>query len=135
MGANVRSVLAALSLAAAIGVAGTAHAQFSLPTTAQAAPNPESLFRNQCGACHTLSPTDGPRQGPPLAGVIGRHAGRADGFKYSADLAGADFTWDEQRLDAWLTNPQEVLPSAQMAYRQANPATRRMIIQWLKEQH
>ncbi|MHC2337287.1 hypothetical protein ACVIW0_006576 [Bradyrhizobium sp. USDA 4454] len=34
---------------------------------------------------------------------------------------------------AWLTNPQDVIPGAVMAYRQAKPETRAMIIAYLKE--
>ena len=45
----------------------------------------------------------------------------------------ADFVWDEARLDAWLTNPQAVIPGAVMAYRQAKPETRAAIIAYLKE--
>ena len=43
------------------------------------------------------------------------------------------FVWDDARLDAWLTNPQQVIPGAVMAYRQAKPETRAMIIAYLKE--
>ena len=75
------------------------------------------------------------RQGPPLGGVIGRPAGSVPGFKYSEGFATAHFTWDDDHLDAWLTNPQAVIPTAVMAYRQANPAIRKSIIDWLKEQH
>ncbi len=132
MGTTVRAVLTALGLVTLM--AGAAHAQFPMPQ-ATATPNPESLFRNQCGTCHVLSPAEGPRQGPPLAGVVGRHAGSVPGFKFSPGFASADWTWDEDRLDAWLTNPQAVIATAQMAYRQGNPATRHTIIQWLKEQH
>jgi cytochrome c len=115
-------------------LAPAAHAQFS-PPAAPAPPSPDSLFRNQCGTCHLLSATEGPRQGPPLGGVFGRRAGSAPGFKYSAGFADATFDWDVQHLDAWLTNPQAVVPGAVMVYRQANPATRHTIIDWLKEQH
>jgi cytochrome c len=109
-------------------------AQFSVPGPA-AAPSPDALFRNQCGTCHTLSAAEPLRQGPPLGGVFGRKAGSVVGFKYSAGFAKADFTWDAQHLDAWLTHPQAVIPGAVMGYRQANPATRKAIIDWLKEQH
>ncbi len=114
-------------------VASAAHAQFPLP--ASPAPSPDTLFRNQCGTCHTLSATEPFRQGPPLGGVFGRKAGSVPGFGYSAGFANAGFTWDAQRLDSWLTNPQAVIPGAVMAYRQANPAIRKTIIDWLKEQH
>ena len=60
-------------------------------------------------------------------------AGKLDGFRYSAGFAQADFAWDEARLDAWLTNPQAVIPTAVMAYRQPKPETRAAIIGYLKE--
>jgi cytochrome c len=114
--------------------ARAAQAQFQLPAPS-APPGPDTLFRTQCGTCHVLSAKDGPRQGPPLGGVFGRKAGSASGFKYSAGFADVAFAWDAPHLDAWLTNPQAVIPGAVMAYRQANPATRHTIIDWLKEQH
>ena len=117
-----------------IGAASAAHAQFPLPAAASG-PSPDTLFKNQCGTCHTLSAQDPPRQGPPLGGIFGRKAGSMSGFKYSAGFADADFSWDAQRLDAWLTRPQAVIPGSVMAYTQANPVTRRNIIDWLKEQH
>ena len=45
----------------------------------------------------------------------------------------ADFAWDDARLDAWLTNPQEMIPGAVMAYRQSRPETRAAVIAYLKE--
>jgi len=45
----------------------------------------------------------------------------------------ADFVWDDARLDAWLTNPQQIIPGAVMAYRQPKPETRAAIITYLKE--
>ena len=59
-------------------------------------------------------------------------AGKVEGFRYSPGLAQAGFTWDEARLDAWLTNPQAVIPGAIMAYRQARAETRAAIITYLK---
>ena len=102
---------------------------------AAAPPDGATLFTNQCATCHVLNAKDGQRQGPPLAGIIGRSAGTVPGFAYSKGFAQAGFTWTPEKLDAWLTNPQAVIPGAVMAYRQANPDTRRLIINWLKEQH
>ena len=122
-------------LAVLIGVfvvtAGVAHAQFTAPATK---PDPAALFRNQCATCHSLDVAAPPRQGPTLAGVFGRHAGSIASFHYSAGFANADFAWDEQHLDAYLTNPQSVVAGAIMPYRQANPATRAAIIGYLKDQ-
>jgi cytochrome c len=108
-------------------------AQFNPPI--QVTPvDPATLFTNQCGTCHSVKPNDAPRQGPNLNGVFGRKAGSLPGFKYSAGFAQADFVWDEPHLDAYLTNPQAMIKGGIMAYRQANPATRKAIIVWLKEQ-
>jgi cytochrome c len=64
---------------------------------------------------------------------MGRQAGKLEGFRYSAGFAQASFAWDESKLDAWLTNPQDVIPSAVMAYRQPKPDTRAAIIAYLRE--
>jgi cytochrome c len=124
------AVLASASLA----VAGMARAQMTLPTAAPAADG-ATLALNHCGTCHSFTAGDAPRQGPNLHGVIGRRAGTLPGFAYSAGFAHAKFSWDAAHLDAWLSDPQSVIPSAVMLYRQPDPATRRLIIGWLEEQH
>jgi len=107
-----------------------ASAQISLP--APKSPDGAVLFKQQCATCHTTSLSDPPRQGPPLVQIIGRPAGKVEGFHYSPGLAQAGFTWDEARLDAWLANPQAIVPDAIMTYRQAKPETRAAIITYLK---
>ena len=97
-------------------------------------PNPEALFRNQCATCHTLNSADTQRQGPTLAGVIGRHAGSVPGYRYSPGFSHVDFVWDDAHLDAYLTNPQSVVPGAVMPYRQAKADVRKSIIAYLKAQ-
>ncbi|RZM94890.1 cytochrome C [Bradyrhizobium genosp. SA-3] len=94
-----------------------------------------TLFKQQCAVCHTTSLSEPMRQGPPLVKIVGRPAGKLDGFRYSENLAKADFAWDEAKLDAWLANPQAVVPGVVMAYRQAKPETRAAIITYLKEQN
>lgn len=121
-----------LPLAPAILAAPAALAQFQVPAVTP--PDGASLFRTQCGTCHSLDPADPPRQGPLLKGVYGRRAGSMPGFHYSAGFAHADFTWDAAHLDRWLTDPQGVIPGAVMLYRQSDPAVRSRIIGYLKEQ-
>jgi cytochrome c len=123
--------------AIALGLLGTfclvtmAHAQIPLPTAKP--PDGATLFKQQCGTCHTDNETDPVRQGPSLFNIVGRRAGSMDGFKYSSGFAKADFAWDEAGIDAWITNPQEMIPGAVMAYRQARPEIRAAIIAYLKE--
>jgi len=103
-----------------------------IPLPAAKPPDGAALFKQQCATCHTTDLTEPVRQGPPLVKIIGRPAGKFEGFKYSPALAKADFAWDESRLDAWLTDPQAVIPGVVMAYRQAKPDTRAAIITYLK---
>jgi cytochrome c len=110
---------------------GTASAQMPLP--AAKPPDGPTLFKQQCSTCHTTNLSEPVRQGPPLSGIVGRKAGQVDGFHYSPGFAKADFVWDDSKLDAWLTNPQEVIPGTIMAYRQARPETRAALIAYLKE--
>ena len=119
-----------LGFCSALLVVGVASAQMMLPSAKP--PDGAALFKTQCATCHTTNTTDPPRQGPTLAKIVGRKAGKVEGFKYTPGLARADFTWDEAKLDAWLTNPQAMISDANMAYRQAKPETRSAIIAYLK---
>ncbi|MEH2566948.1 cytochrome c [Bradyrhizobium sp. AZCC 2289] len=120
-----------LGFCGALFVVQVAGAQMPLP--AAKPPDGATLFKQQCATCHTANLSDPVRQGPSLFKIVGRPAGRMDGFHYSAGFAKADFAWDEARLDAWLTNPQQMIPGAVMAYRQAKPETRAAVIAYLKE--
>ena len=96
------------------------------PGPAGGLPEGAALFRQQCGACHVIDP------GSP--GGVGRKAGSVEGFQYSAALKGADFVWDEEKLDAYLTNPQNVVKGGIMPYRQSKQDVRQKVIDYLKEQ-
>jgi cytochrome c len=120
-----------LGFCAALLAVQIAEAQMPLPSAKP--PDGPTLFKQQCATCHTTNSSDPVRQGPSLFKIVGRAAGKAEGFKYSAGLSAADFVWDEAKLDAWLTNPQAVIPGAVMAYRQVKPETRAVIIAYLKE--
>ncbi|KRR08432.1 cytochrome C [Bradyrhizobium jicamae] len=96
-------------------------------------PDGATLFKQQCATCHTTTLSDAVRQGPSLFKIVGKAAGKADDFRYSAGFAKADFVWDEARLDAYLANPQATIPGSIMAYRQPRAETRAAIIAYLKE--
>ena len=117
---------------ALLALAFPAQAQIALPQAE--APDGATLFRRQCGTCHSLVAGE-IRQGPSLAGVYGRKAGTLPGFKYSAGFADTDWVWDDAHLDPYLTNPQAVIKGGVMGYRQANADVRQAIIGYLKEQH
>src|SRR5262245_17604769 len=122
-----------LGFCGAMLVVTVAVAQMPLPAAKR--PEGPTLFKQQCATCHTTNLSEPMRQGPSLFGIVGRRAGSAEGFHYSASFGKADFVWDDARLDAWMTNPQEMLPGTVMAYRQAKPEIRAAIIAYLKELH
>jgi cytochrome c len=90
-----------------------------------------TLFKQQCATCHFTKLSEPVRQGPSLFRIVGRPAGKVDDFHYSA--AKADFARDDARLDAWLANPEAIIPGAIVAYRQPKAETRAAIIAYLKE--
>lgn len=123
---------AVIVLCLAGGASPTALAQFTPPTSTKI--DSATLFSRQCGTCHVVAADGGPRQGPNLHGVFGRKAGSLPGFKYSPGYATSGIVWDDAALDAYLTNPQALIPGSVMGYRQANADTRKTIVDWLKEQ-
>ena len=118
---------------ATLGLPHVAQAQFTIPAAPVVADG-ATLFARQCGTCHVVTADGGVRQGPNLRGVFGRRAGSVAGFAYSPGYASSGIVWDEANLESYLTNPQAMIPGSVMAYRQADPAVRRTIIAWLREQ-
>ena len=69
-----------------------------------------------CMACHTAVAGAPNMTGPNLHGIIGRKAATAPGYSYSDALKSAGWTWDPERLDAWLSGPAKVLPGTKMTF-------------------
>jgi len=100
----------------------------------QAAPDPGAggeLFATWCSGCHRL---ERGIIGPPLAGVVGRHAGAVAEYPYSPALLRSGIVWSPAALDKWLARPQEFVPGALMTVSITDPATRRDIIAYLEAQ-
>ena len=118
---------AALSAMAGAGIPLAAQ-QLSAPPSA--APSGAKLFGQQCGACHSQVRGE-TRVGPSLYAVGGRLAGTLPGFQYSAALRGSRIRWNAASLDRWLTDTGAAVPGNAMPYRQADPAKRKLIIDYL----
>ena len=70
----------------------------------------------QCAACHSVAPGEH-MTGPSLAKVWNQKAASAEGFsRYSEALKRADAVWNEATLDAWLVNPEKLLPGTSMTF-------------------
>lgn len=88
-----------------------------------------ALYDDQCSACHA---PDEDRSGPHHRGVIGRRAGSVAGFDYSEALAVARFTWSDATLDAWLADPQALVPGQRMDVAIEDAQDRADLIAYLK---
>ena len=113
-------------LAAAFAIAAAAA-----PAVAGDAVHGKELYESRCGACHSL---DANRVGPAHRGVYGRTAGTAANFSYSTAVKNSGVVWQENTLDAWLTNPQALIPGQRMNFRVATAEDRADIIAYLREQ-
>jgi cytochrome c len=89
----------------------------------------QQLYESRCIACHS---PDANRVGPMHRGVFGRKAGSVPGYAYSTALKNAGFVWDAAKLDAWLTDPQALVPGQKMNFKVAKPQDRADLIAYLK---
>lgn len=90
----------------------------------------ERLFRQRCGACHTVQAGQN-RAGPTLAGIVDRKAGSVEGARYSQAMRDAGITWDAARLDTYLGNPRAMVPGTSMTVAVPGAADRASIIAYL----
>ncbi len=73
----------------------------------------------KCYACHALEGPDPTVQGPPLAGVVERAVAAEPGFAYSPALrayAARQERWTPDALDAFIADPQRVVPNNGMGF-------------------
>lgn len=90
----------------------------------------ESLFKALCSGCHSM---DRHRAGPALNDVFGRMAGKANGFKYSKALGDASHVWTREKLVAWLSSPEVLVPGQAMDYRLELSRDREDVVQYLAQ--
>ena len=115
------SILAAL----AIGRGGAASAEGD-------AAEGKKVFK-KCAVCHSVEPAEN-KVGPSLAGVVGRPAASVEGFKYSDAMKASGIVWTEDKLDAYLVSPKEVVPDGKMKFAGLKKEDdRRNVIEYLKQ--
>jgi nitrite reductase (NO-forming) len=72
------------------------------------------VFR-KCQACHSLERGKN-GLGPSLAGLIGKKASDVPNYNYSQAMKGSNLTWDVATLDAYLSDPQKLVPGNKMPF-------------------
>ena len=70
-------------------------------------------FNNACRTCHVVREGDN-RLGPNLHKIIGRKAGSLPDYNYSGAMKEAGFVWDEEKLERFIANPDELVPGNSM---------------------
>jgi cytochrome c len=87
----------------------------ALPQASQGADaaSEQQAFNNACRTCHVMREGDN-RLGPNLHKIIGRKAGSLPDYNYSGAMKEAGFVWDEQKLERFIANPDEVVPGNSM---------------------
>ncbi|WP_084461106.1 c-type cytochrome [Curvibacter gracilis] len=122
-----------LLTARAEGPAGLARAQAAEASApggllAGSASRGQALYQERCAACHAVDTNDA---GPLHRGVLGRRAGTVPGFDYSPALRASRLVWTRQSLDAWLRNPEALIPGQAMDEQVADPQARQDLIAYL----
>jgi cytochrome c len=97
----------------------------------------ERVFQ-RCYACHSVDATEGKLPGPNLRCVLGRVAGALPGFEFSPALTEAGrargLVWTRETLDAFLADPQRVVPGTEMSLPGLpDPGDRRDVIDYLAQ--
>ncbi|WP_245310759.1 c-type cytochrome [Bradyrhizobium valentinum] len=87
----------------------------ALPQASQGAQDAsgQQAFNNACRTCHIVREGDN-RLGPNLHKIIGRKAGSLPDYGFSSAMKEAGFVWDEEKLDRFIANPDEVVPGNSM---------------------
>ena len=105
-------------------------AVFARQTGATDADRGKAAFE-KCAACHSLEPGQNDTA-PTLAAIFGRKAATED-YRYSSAMTRSDITWDEKTLDAFIEDPQALVPGNRMAFDGVkDPAERSQLLEYLK---
>jgi cytochrome c len=102
-----------------VGLGLAAGAAFlALSVTAQAAGDPvagKGVFA-RCAICHSIVKGGPNGIGPNLFGVVGRKAGTAANFNYSAAMKNSGITWGGDKLEDYIEHPAQIVPGNKMAF-------------------
>jgi len=102
------------------------------PLAAYAGDHGADIFR-ACVACHTLSPDEGNRAGPTLAGIFGRRIATLPGYNFSDALKKLDIVWTPETVSKLFeVGPAAYTPGTKMPEQQiGSPEDRKALVDFL----
>jgi cytochrome c len=103
------------------------------PLAAYAGDPGADVFR-ACVACHTLSPDEGNRAGPTLAGIFERRIATLPGYNFSAALKNLDIVWTPETVSKLFElGPAAYTPGTKMPeQRLGSPEDRAALVKFLE---
>jgi cytochrome c len=104
------------------------------PLAAYAGDPGAEVFR-ACIACHTLTPDEGNRAGPTLAGIFGRKIGSLPGYHFSEALRQLDIVWTPETVaKLFEIGPAAYTPGTKMPeQRIGSPEDRAALVRFLEK--
>ena len=85
--------------------------------------DPGADIYRACVACHTLSPDEGNRAGPTLAGIFGRKIASLPGYNFSDALKKLDIVWTPETVSKLFEiGPAAYTPGTKMPEQQIGSA-------------
>jgi cytochrome c len=127
----------AFLIMAVSGIAYVLSSPSALPQASQGTEgvSGQQAFNNACRTCHIVREGDN-RLGPNLHKIVGRKAGSLPDYAFSSAMKEAGFIWDEEKLDRFIANPDEVVPGNSMKPYGGLPSSedRKKIIAFLAQQ-
>jgi cytochrome c len=102
------------------------------PLAAYAGDPGAQVFR-ACVACHTLSPDEGNKAGPSLAGIFGRKIATLPGYRYSDALKRMDIVWTPDTVAKMFeVGPMAYTPGTKMPEQKiGSPEDRQALMEFL----
>jgi len=96
--------------------------------SAQSVERGRAVYQEHCAGCHSV---DAHREGPAHRGVVGRRAGALKDYIYSPALQGSKLLWTRATLQAWLADPEALIPGQAMDYHLDSAQEREDVVAYL----
>ena len=97
--------------------------------------DPGAEVYRACVACHTLTPDEGNRAGPTLAGIFGRKIASLPGYNFSPALKRLDIIWTPETVSKLFeVGPMAYTPGTKMPEQKiGSPEDRKALVEFMEK--